>query len=136
MPRYSEPVATRMPSDYDQLIAKLRKIEQLFARPGTDGERQAARHASDRIRARLEPLEPPSRPSKSASRWRTPGRGRCSSLSSGVTGCGRTGIGGSVTERDGARHKVVPRRDVVARILLELQAALVERFWEAVRRAR
>jgi hypothetical protein len=39
------------------LIAKLRKIEQLFARPGTDGERQAAQHASNRLRARLEALE-------------------------------------------------------------------------------
>jgi hypothetical protein len=55
--RYPDAVRTRMPSDYDQLIAKLRKIEQLFARPGTDGERQAARHASDRIRARLESIE-------------------------------------------------------------------------------
>jgi hypothetical protein len=41
-----------------ELIAKLRKIEQLFARPGTDGEREAARRASDRLRARLESLEP------------------------------------------------------------------------------
>ena len=40
-----------------QLIAKLRKIEQLFARPGTDGEREAAETASSRIRARLRVLE-------------------------------------------------------------------------------
>lgn len=40
-----------------QLIAKLRKIEALFARPGTDGERLAAESASDRIRARLAALE-------------------------------------------------------------------------------
>ena len=39
------------------LIEKLRKIEQLFARPGTDGEREAAEHASNRIRARLRALE-------------------------------------------------------------------------------
>jgi len=45
-----------------QLIAKLRKIEALFARPGTDGERHAAENASNRIRARLatlEAIEPP-----------------------------------------------------------------------------
>lgn len=41
-----------------ELIAKLRKIERLFARPGTDGERQAAEQASNRLRARLESLEP------------------------------------------------------------------------------
>ena len=48
-----------MPTEEQELIAKLRKIEQLFARPGTDGERLAAQHASDRLRARLETLEPP-----------------------------------------------------------------------------
>jgi hypothetical protein len=41
-----------------QLIAKLRKIEALFARPGTAGERSAAEHAANRIRARLADLEP------------------------------------------------------------------------------
>lgn len=40
-----------------ELIAKLRKIEQLFARPGTDGERDAAQRASARVRARLESLQ-------------------------------------------------------------------------------
>ena len=40
-----------------QLIAKLRKIEALFARPGTDGERRAAENASNRIRSRLAALE-------------------------------------------------------------------------------
>lgn len=40
-----------------QLIAKLRKIEALFARPGTDGEKRAAEQASNRIRARLSVLE-------------------------------------------------------------------------------
>ncbi len=40
-----------------QLIAKLRKIEALFARPATDGERRAAESASKRIRARLAALE-------------------------------------------------------------------------------
>lgn len=47
-----------MIDEEQELIAKLRKIEQLFARPGTDGERQAAQHASNRLRARLEALEP------------------------------------------------------------------------------
>ena len=40
-----------------QLIARLRKVEALFARPGTEGERRAAEHASHRIRARLTALE-------------------------------------------------------------------------------
>ena len=41
----------------DELVVKLRKIEQLFARAGTDGERQAAGNASDRIRVRLQALD-------------------------------------------------------------------------------
>ena len=41
----------------DELIVKLRKIEQLFARAGTDGERQAAGNASNRIRVRLQTLD-------------------------------------------------------------------------------
>ena len=45
-----------------QLIAKLRKIEALFTRPGSDGERRAAESASDRIRARLATLEAVERP--------------------------------------------------------------------------
>ncbi len=51
-----------MLDEEQQLIAKLRKIEALFARPGTDGERHAAENASNRIRARLatlEAIEPP-----------------------------------------------------------------------------
>ena len=40
-----------------ELIAKLRKIEALFARPGTDGERGAAETALERIRERLRALE-------------------------------------------------------------------------------
>jgi hypothetical protein len=35
-----------------QLIEKVRKIEGLFTRPGTEGERLAAESASHRIRAR------------------------------------------------------------------------------------
>ena len=46
-----------MLDDERQLIAKLRKIEALFARPGTEGERRAAENASSRIRARLTALE-------------------------------------------------------------------------------
>lgn len=40
-----------------ELVEKLRKIEALFARPGTDGERGAAETALGRIRARLRALE-------------------------------------------------------------------------------
>ena len=39
------------------LIEKLQKIEALFARPGTDGERLAAAKARDRIRERLREIE-------------------------------------------------------------------------------
>ena len=46
-----------MRDDEQQLIAKLRKIEALFSRPGTEGERQAAETASARIRARLRAYE-------------------------------------------------------------------------------
>lgn len=51
-----------MVDEEQQLIEKLRKIEALFARPGTEGERRAAERASNRIRARLtalEEVEPP-----------------------------------------------------------------------------
>ncbi|MCP9799346.1 hypothetical protein [Synechococcus sp. RedBA-s] len=46
----------------EQLVAKLRRIEALFARPTTDGERVAAERARERIQARLRELaaeEPP-----------------------------------------------------------------------------
>ena len=43
-----------MESKEQQLIEKLRRIEALFARPGTDGERMAAELARERIQARLE----------------------------------------------------------------------------------
>ena len=46
-----------MLDEEQQLIARLRKIEALFARPGTEGERRAAEHASNRIRARLTALK-------------------------------------------------------------------------------
>jgi tRNA nucleotidyltransferase (CCA-adding enzyme) len=45
-----------MRDEEQEPIAKLRKIEALFARPGTDGERHAAKNASSRIRARLDAL--------------------------------------------------------------------------------
>jgi hypothetical protein len=44
------------------LIEKLRKIEALFARPGTDGERRAAADARDRILERLRRLEKSEQP--------------------------------------------------------------------------
>lgn len=47
-----------MPDDeLERLFAKLRKIEALFSRSGTDGERAAAGSALERIRARLRELE-------------------------------------------------------------------------------
>ena len=46
-----------MLDEEQQLIARLQKIEALFARPGTEGERRAAEYASHRIRARLTALE-------------------------------------------------------------------------------
>ena len=46
-----------MLDEEQQLILTLRKIEALFARPGTEGERRAAESASNRIRARLAELE-------------------------------------------------------------------------------
>ena len=48
-----------MLDEEQQLIAKLRKIEALFARPSTEGERRAAESASNRIRARLSATEAP-----------------------------------------------------------------------------
>jgi hypothetical protein len=45
-----------MPAEHD-LAEKLRKLEALFARPGTDGERMAAGAALERLRARLRELE-------------------------------------------------------------------------------
>ena len=46
-----------MISEEDRLVEKLRKIEALFARPATEGERIAAGGALDRIRRRLRDLE-------------------------------------------------------------------------------
>ena len=40
--------------DESQLREKLRKVESLFARAGTAGEKAAAGEAAERIRARLE----------------------------------------------------------------------------------
>lgn len=44
-------------AEEDRLIEKLRKIEALFARATSAGERAAAESARDRIRGRLEQLE-------------------------------------------------------------------------------
>lgn len=49
-------------TDEEQLIEKLLRIEALFARPGTDGEKAAAAGAAERIRRRLAEvakLDPP-----------------------------------------------------------------------------
>ncbi len=46
----------------DRLVERLRKIEALFARPSTEGERVAAGSALDRIRQRLRELEATERP--------------------------------------------------------------------------
>jgi hypothetical protein len=43
--------------DEEQLIQKLRLVENLFAGAGTDGEREAAANAAERIRRRLAELE-------------------------------------------------------------------------------
>lgn len=43
-------------NDERQLIEKLLRIEALFARPGTEGEKAAAASAAERIRARLAEL--------------------------------------------------------------------------------
>jgi hypothetical protein len=50
------------PGPEEQLVEKLRRIEALFARAGSEGERLAAERARERIKARLEQLageEPP-----------------------------------------------------------------------------
>lgn len=44
-------------SEEERLIEKLRRIEALFARPGTEGERVAAERARERIRTRLREAE-------------------------------------------------------------------------------
>jgi hypothetical protein len=44
-------------SEEARLIEKLRRIEALFARPGTEGERLAAERARERILARLRDAE-------------------------------------------------------------------------------
>jgi len=45
------------PSPEEQLVEKLRRIEAIHARPGSEGERQAAERARERIQARLKQLE-------------------------------------------------------------------------------
>lgn len=48
----------RVTSDEQNLIEKLRRIEALFSRPGTDGERDAAARARDRILQKLRESAP------------------------------------------------------------------------------
>ena len=45
------------PGPEQQLVEKLRRIEALHARPGSEGERHAAERARERIQARLKQLE-------------------------------------------------------------------------------
>jgi hypothetical protein len=61
-PRAADDGATRQrgappPGPEQQLVEKLRRIEALHARPGSEGERQAAERARERIQARLKQLE-------------------------------------------------------------------------------
>jgi hypothetical protein len=51
-----------MINEEDRLVEKLRKIEALYARPSTEGERAAAGNAMERIRRRLHNLEKTERP--------------------------------------------------------------------------
>lgn len=44
-------------SEEERLVEKLRRIEALFARPGTEGERLAAGRARERILTRLREVE-------------------------------------------------------------------------------
>jgi hypothetical protein len=44
-------------TEEERLVEKLRKVESLFARPGTEGERLAAETARARIKARLAEVE-------------------------------------------------------------------------------
>ncbi len=44
-------------SEEERLVEKLRRIEALFARPGTEGERLAAERARERILTRLREAE-------------------------------------------------------------------------------
>jgi len=44
-------------TDEEKLIEKLRRIEALYSRPGTEGERTAAAGARERILARLQEIE-------------------------------------------------------------------------------
>jgi hypothetical protein len=46
-----------MPADEQNLIDKLRKVEALFAGAGSDGERNAAANAIDRIREHLRQVQ-------------------------------------------------------------------------------
>ncbi|MFW6731487.1 MAG: hypothetical protein ACODUE_07115 [Synechococcus sp.] len=56
-PRSTRPRDEAPPGPEQQLVEKLRRIEALHARPGSEGERQAAERARERIQARLKALE-------------------------------------------------------------------------------
>jgi len=68
----------RPASAEEQLVEKLRRIEALFARAGSDGEKVAAQRARQRIQARLKEIAAEDRRSSSASPSPTSGRGICS----------------------------------------------------------
>lgn len=55
--RRSSPAEAPPDSPEQQLVEKLRRIEALHARPGSEGERQAAARARERILERLKQLE-------------------------------------------------------------------------------
>jgi|688.fasta_scaffold171090_2 hypothetical protein len=57
MGRRRHPSATPPPSPEQQLVERLRRIEALHARAASEGEREAAQRARDRIQARLQELE-------------------------------------------------------------------------------
>jgi hypothetical protein len=44
-------------TEEQKLIERIRRIEALFARPGSEGERDAAAHALERMRSRLREVE-------------------------------------------------------------------------------
>jgi hypothetical protein len=51
------PTGEQVQSEEERLVSKLRKIEVLFARPATQGEKVAAESALERIRERLRLIE-------------------------------------------------------------------------------
>lgn len=88
-----------MRDEEQELIAKLRKIEQLFGRPGTDGERAAAESASNRIQSPASSAQTNGIGCRVSFFCRTLGPGHCLSRCCGDMGCDHIGTGGNVTLR-------------------------------------